>query len=503
MPRSQPSPRPSPAEWTVLIVDPNRSVRDALLGALSTPERVIQTAGTASEALSAVSLCAPDLLVVDVDLAGSAVTGLELLELLRQRGFDGEAIALASPSAEDVAKLTRATNAGARDVVWKPVDPEVLRRTVAGGLHARRPREADVRGVSTDEEEVGGRRLVGSGPVMLEVKRRLAVCASTDVSVLITGETGTGKEVAARSIHWNSGRSEGPFVAVNCGAMASSLLESTLFGHKKGAFTGAVRDHVGHFGRSGEGTIFLDEVGDAPPEVQVRLLRVLQDRRFTSVGGEAEERTTARVIAATNRDLSELVRNASFREDLFHRLDVLRIQMPPLRERVEDLTELVGHLLGRAAAQAGMEVVPPVSDEAMDAMRRRRWPGNVRELEHSLLRAVVAAGPRGVIRPEHLGLEEPAAPRSSTDPGSRQHAAVEADPAAEGRDTIRAGWLGADGRILHWDEGRRRHIEEALGRSGGSVAGAGRLLKMPRSTLQHKIHRLAIDVEDYRRKESR
>jgi len=241
--------------------------------------------------------------------------------------------------------------------------------------------------------------------VMARLLEKVARVAPTDANVLITGESGTGKELIARAIHASSPDEERPFVAVNCMSLPSTLLESELFGHVRGAFTGAVGDRRGRFALAGRGTIFLDEIGDTSLEFQAKLLRVLQEHEFYPVGAERPERTEARVIAATHRDLEAMVREGSFRQDLYYRLRVVEVTLPPLRERPGDIPPLATYLVAKAARLAG-RLPLLLSEEALRALLAHGWPGNVRELENSLTRAVVMAT-GDVIRPEHLSLEGP------------------------------------------------------------------------------------------------
>jgi DNA-binding NtrC family response regulator len=321
--------------------------------------------------------------------------------------------------------------------------------------------------------------MVGRGPAMLQVFDAIAVAAESDVPVFIVGETGTGKELVARAIHRAAGRlrgRSGSFVAVDLGAADHSLAESRLFGHREGAFTGAVGERRGAFALAEGGTIFLDEVANASPELQAKLLRVLQEREFLPLGGETRETTTARPLAATNQDPERLMKRGRLRADLWHRLAGHVIEIPPLRERMEDLEVLVPHLLRRAVVDADRVDVPTLAPDAWAALHRCPWPGNVRELENCL-RVAVVSSPGPVILDTHLHVraaDEP--PVASEDFDEDEAAPAGAHPRAPGPGGTP--WSGHDGQFLTWDEGRAQHIEAALRRARGNVSAAAHLWAM-------------------------
>ena len=318
--------------------------------------------------------------------------------------------------------MATAMREGAADFLIKPLDLHELRRVLARVLADRRLRGA----TSASSAPSGVTPLVGREPVMIELYKRIGQVAGTRANVLIRGESGTGKELVARAIHEQSAACTEPMVAVNCSAIPATLLESELFGHTRGAFTGAVTSKRGRFAVAGRGTIFLDEIGDTSPDFQAKLLRVLQEREYFPVGAERPERTEARVIAATHRDLEQLTAEDRFREDLYYRLRVVELRAPALRERPGDIPLLVAHFVALASVNLGRRT-PVVSDAAMEEMRRYAWPGNVRELENCIHRAVVVAT-GDVIRPEHLGhrrmaSESPAAALTSLAEMEREHVA--------------------------------------------------------------------------------
>jgi two-component system response regulator AtoC len=325
--------------------------------------------------------------------------GLELLRILRERLPRTSVIMMTA--FDDLPTVATAMREGAVDFLVKPLDLHQLRRVVE---RVFQDREARLLGHQKAPAPAGGEafRLLGHDPAMIEIFKIVGQVAASRASIVIRGESGTGKELVARAIHANSPYAAEPFVPVNCTALPETLLESELFGHVRGAFTGASSDRKGRFALAGRGTIFLDEIGDTALDFQSKLLRVLQEHEFYPVGAEKPERTDARVIAATHRNLEELVGKGHFREDLYYRLRVLEIVVPPLRDRMSDLPLLAEHLIAKASEAMGRS--PPIlGPEATDTLLAHRWPGNVRELENCLTRAVVLAT-GNVIRPDHLGL---------------------------------------------------------------------------------------------------
>jgi DNA-binding NtrC family response regulator len=402
----------------VLLVDDDEDVRTSLAEALGEDDYAVETAVSAEEALSLLGRRAPDVVLSDVRMPG--VDGLELLRLVRERAPQADVILMTAY--DDMPTVVRAMREGAVEFLVKPLDLHELRHLLKRVIADRRTRQARP---AVPSPALPG-QLVGRDARMIEVYKAIGLAAATRATVLVRGESGTGKELVARAIHTSSASTAEPFVAVNCAALPGALLESELFGHVRGAFTGAVASRRGAFALAGHGTIFLDEIGDTTLEFQSKLLRVLQDREFRPVGAEQAERAEARVIAATHRDLEVFVSQRAFREDLYYRLHVVEIVLPPLRERRRDIPLLAAHLV--AGAAAALEVQEPVlSPDALDRLVRHPWPGNVRELENCLTRAVVQAS-GSVIRPEHLALGAPAAiptptPLRSLDEVERDHVA--------------------------------------------------------------------------------
>ncbi len=399
-----------------------------------------------------------DLLLTDLKMPG--LDGLGVLE--RVRGVDADIPVVVMTAHATIATAVAALRLGAFDYVEKPFDNDALLAVVARALdHSRLARENRYLRAELASRH-GAASMVAESPSMQRVLDVVRRAARSDATVLVTGESGTGKELIARAVHVQSDRVGGPFVAVNCKALAPGVLESELFGHERGAFTGAESARAGLFERAESGTLFLDEIGETAPDFQAKLLRVLQDRRVTRVGGSDERALDFRVVAATNRDLKREVETGAFREDLYFRLAVIPIQLPPLRERPEDVLALARHFFVRAAADRK----PPLegwSAEVEAFLRRHPWPGNARELENTIERGVaLARGPK--IELADLLLEgEPAD--------------------AAGAEAPLADWL---------DQRAAERIREVLAASGKSRAEAARRLGVDRTTLWRWMQRLGI-----------
>jgi DNA-binding NtrC family response regulator len=370
----------------VLVVDDDPAIRETFERNLSRWGYAVSSAASAESALASLQQIDPAVVITDVRMAG--MSGLDLLQLLRERLPEVDVVVITA--FEDMRTAVSAMKAGAHEYLVKPLDLDhvelVLQRCFANRALRRRARQLAIEaGDSHGLESVAGR-----DPRMIEIYKCVGQLARTKTPVLIRGETGTGKELIARAIHFNSAHADQPFVAVNCAAIPEPLLESELFGHRKGAFTGAIADRRGRFAIASQGTIFLDEIGDTSGAFQAKLLRVLQDREFTPVGAEGVERTDARVIAATHRDLETLTRSGGFREDLYFRLRVVEITVPPLRDRPGDIPILARHFVRRISRMLGCPE-PALTAGAVGALITHLWPGNVRELENAILRAVVLA----------------------------------------------------------------------------------------------------------------
>jgi DNA-binding NtrC family response regulator len=438
----------------ILVVDDEPEVRLALAETLGSGVDVC-AAEDGERALSKLATWMPDIVLTDVRMPG--LSGLELLKLLRERAPGVDVILMSA--FDDMPTVVAAMREGAADFIAKPLDLHQVRRVLARTLDDRRTRE---RARAVTEAEAAAHRideLVGRDPTMLATYKLVGQAAAVRTNVLIRGETGTGKELIARAIHYNSADAAEPFVALNCTALASNLLESELFGHVRGSFTGAHTNRRGRFDLAGRGTIFLDEIGDTSGEFQAKLLRVLQEREYYPVGADRPERTEARVIAATHRDLESLGERGQFRADLYHRLRVMEIRVPALRERMADIPILAKHLLRRVSV-ATHHSVPVLSDEALGVLSSYAWPGNVRELENTLTRALVLA--RGdVIRAEHIEL----GPAQST---------------------------AGNGEVPTLADVERSHVERILARAGGAKTEAARLLGVSRPRLDRLLKKYGL-----------
>ena len=381
----------------IMVVDDDKDGLEVLKTRLTHAGYEVETAESAEQALARVAAFDPGMIVTDVRMSG--MTGLELLDKIRTSTDGIEVVVMTAH--DDMETAVSAMRSGAFDFLVKPVDPKALQ-----SLADRCFKERELLDSTAETEEalaLPRGRLIGGDPRMIDIYKTIGVLAANRATVLIRGETGTGKEVIARGVHDNSDVSSEPFIAVNCTALTDSLLESELFGHVKGSFTGATGSRKGYFELAGKGTIFLDEIGDTSPDFQTKLLRVLQERQFYPVGGEEPRSTKARVIGATHRPIERLIEEGRFREDLYFRLKVVEINVPPLRERPGDIQMIATALLGKIRGETGRDV-RRISDEALLRLQHHPWPGNVRELENALMRAAIVA--RGtVIGADHLILE--------------------------------------------------------------------------------------------------
>lgn len=470
----------------VLVVDDDEDLCELLALRLEHHGFRASTEATRRGALEVLEREGVDAVLLDLRLQDD--DGLEILTVLQTRSLDLPVIMLTAHGSIDYA--VEAMRRGAYGFLTKPFDDHELIQKLEHAVERIRLRR-EVEGLRRlVGESASGHRLLGSSSKIEAVRDRIARIAPSDVSVLILGESGTGKEVAARSLHAQSARRDGPFVGLNCGALPGDLLESELFGHRRGAFTGAHADKDGLFAAADGGTLFLDEIGDAPPGVQVKLLRVLEERSFTPVGAVELRSTNVRVVAATNRDLAAEVKAGRFREDLFYRLHVVPLQMPPLRDRLEDIPLLAELFLARAAAQQG-QVRPHLGPDALSVLLSHAWPGNVRELANVVQGAALLASD-GHLRASHVLAVMPRASAPS----------VSDEPAGLGLPGELSPLLGSTAELPPMRVAReafdRLYLVEVLRRAGGNVSAAAKLAGRNRTDFHDLLRRYEIAAADFR-----
>jgi DNA-binding NtrC family response regulator len=381
----------------VLFVDDEKSLQEFMRSELPRLGHEVTVCPDGRAALKALEKSTFDAAILDLRMPG--LTGIEVLEQLKQITPDTEAIVMTGHASMETA--IEAVRLGAFDYITKPCKLAEIEAVLRKVAEKRDLQHKNLALQSRVQAAEGPTVLVGNSPAMAGVHRLIATVAPTDSTVLILGETGTGKELVARTLYQQSKRSEMPFVPVNCGALAENLVESELFGHRKGAFTGADRDHKGLFEVANGGTLFLDEVGELNKNIQVKLLRFLESGEIRRVGETEPFRTGVRILCATNRDLRELIREDQFREDLYFRINTFEIRLPPLRERRPDIPDLARHLLGRAARRPAEQVADLLSPEAIEVLLEHSWPGNVREMANVMEHAYILSGGQR-ITPEHL-----------------------------------------------------------------------------------------------------
>jgi two-component system, NtrC family, response regulator AtoC len=453
----------------IIIAEDDEDLAFVLREALIRKDYDVEVAPTATALLDRLSAGAYDLVLLDVKLPD--LDGLDALPRCRELAPDTPTIVMTAHGTRQIAM--EAITRGAYDFFTKPLKMAEFQVVVARALDRRRLQQ-QVKALRAGQGS-GFEELVGQSEALKRVLDVAQRAAPTDLTILIEGESGTGKEVLARAIHRLSARKEGPLIPVNSAAIPEGLLESELFGHERGAFTGAIRARPGRFELAKDGTLFLDEIGDMPPSMQVKILRALQERQIERVGGVKPIGVDVRIIAATHQSLDELVAEGKFRQDLFYRLQGVRLRLPPLRERVDDLPLLVSYLLERAA-QRLWRAPANVSPEALRCLWTYPWPGNIRELQHVLEAAMVLSD--GVIMPEHL---PPAVQRGGT--ATTQAANVFPMPPGISLDDVLA-------------EGERRLIIDALGKAGGVQARAAKLLGISERSLWYRVKKLKIQVRN-------
>lgn len=438
---------------SVLIVDDEQSMVEMLRLFFEGENYLVDTARSVAEARQRVGDRNFDLVLCDILMPDG--NGLDLLRQIKEKSSRTAVImmtAYASPkSAIEAMKL------GAYNYISKPFDVDELRAQAQGALEKTGLEKENVYLKQQLEQRFGFSNIIGRSPRMQEIFSLIERVAKTTSTVLVRGESGTGKELIARAVHQASPRASARFLSINCGALPENLLESELFGHEKGAFTGAVREKKGLFHEADGGTLFLDEIGEMTPSMQVKLLRALQDKRIRRVGGSQEDPVDVRIIAATNRDLAERIETGDFREDLYYRINVIPIHLPPLRQRREDIPLLVDFFIKKFSEAMALDGPKPISTEALKALEQYEWPGNVRELENTIERALA------------LALEDRLTTRDLPPQVLSQTGGM-ADPVV----------LPDDGLDLeaHLDDIRRRMMQQALERTGGVQTQAAELLQM-------------------------
>ena len=448
-----------PSKGRVLIVDDEPNARSALAELLREEGYTVDTAADGFKALPKLEELAPDVIVTDLKMPG--LDGLGLMKKALAEDPERAVIVMTAFGAVDTA--VSAMRQGAADYLTKPINFEELSVVIERAIERRRLRveAGQLRRRVSEQSRIES--IVGSSPAMQSVFETILQVAPSRASVLITGESGTGKELVAAALHEHSTRASGPFVRLHCAALAETLLESELFGHERGSFTGAVARRDGRFQQADHGTLFLDEIGEISPAIQIKLLRFLQEHEFERVGGNQTIKVDVRVVAATNRDLLARVKAGQFREDLYYRLNVVTIDVPPLRARPTDIALLAVHFLRKFSA-ANQKTIVGFSDEALDRLARHDWPGNVRELENAIERAVVVC--RGdVVRPEDIAL-----------PSAR----------ASGLGGVPTGYPLVPGSTLA--ELERFAILRTLEHTGGSTSKAAEMLGISPRKIQYKLH---------------
>jgi two-component system nitrogen regulation response regulator GlnG len=464
-----------------LVADDEPSIRFVLRESLEELGCGVTDVEDGSAALEALTSGDYELAFLDIRMPGPS--GLELLDRCAELGIRTAVVIITAQNTFENA--VEAMKRGALDYLVKPFGIREVGALVDKAKRARAlERELAVLRREAGRRVVPGDRLVGKSPEMLEIFKMVGRLAGRDVSVLITGESGTGKELVAHAIHAASARAEAPFVAVNTAAIPRELLESELFGHERGAFTGAVASRPGRFREASGGTLFLDEIGDMPPELQAKILRVLQDSEVTPVGGASSTRVDVRIIAATHRDLDDAVRAGRFREDLLYRLRVVPLQIPPLRERQDDVRALAQHFVARYAEEltGGRHVL---AEETLALLESHAWPGNVRELENAIKRALVLSSSELLTGRDFAFLTEvPAGPESGASLSKLLG------------DEVEEALLGGGGELYRelMERVERPLIEAVLARTEGNQIRAAALLGINRNTLRKKIVTLGISL---------
>lgn len=467
-------------QMNALIVDDEAELRRSVISILKSTmpeiEFTIDEASTGKEALEKVKQQSWDLVLMDVKMP--EMNGLEALTAIKEH--DPRTFVVLMTAHSNLHDAVLAIKEGAYDYVEKPVNPQTLTEIVRKSQEARDLVSSLALSNPIFDDDVES-EFVGSSQGMKDVFNLIYRLCKVDTTVLIRGENGTGKELVARAIHFNSPRKSGSFVAINCGAIPENLMESELFGHEKGAFTGAIERKIGKFQMANNGTLFLDEIGELRPDMQVKLLRVLQEKKFTPVGSNREVKSNTRIIAATNRNLEKMMADGTFREDLFYRLNVMPIFLPPLRERTDDILALAQHFIKKFSRQHA-RVINGIDPEALEMLKAYRWPGNIRELENVVERAFIVENSQQITLeslPESLKLAPKEAPEK----------------------TAKVDYSGPLDFDVFKEGMEKEFIVSALKANHGRINQTVAQANIPKNTLLRKIRKYGINVKDFTNEE--
>ena len=464
----------------LLVIDDEPVICHSFRRVFSSSDVEVLTVGTVTEGWKRIELDEPDVIVLDLQLPDGS--GLDLFERIQQSNPKRPVIFVTAHGSTDTA--IEAMKRGAFDYLAKPFELEHMSRLLDRAFQAARL----MREPAALPDDPGVERILGRSPAIQEMCKQIGRIAAQDANVLILGESGTGKELVARAIYSHSRRAHRPFLAINCAAIPEGLVESELFGHEQGAFTGADRQRVGKFEQCGDGTLLLDEIGDMPPAAQAKMLRLLQEQRFERVGGNQPINTRVRILAATNQNLDQLIASGRFRNDLYYRLKVVTIRVPPLRERKEDIPELASHFLFRFAREANRDV-RGLTPEALDLLRTYHWPGNVWELQNCIQAAVYqTAG--WLVLPADLPNLSPDNPGTPTTPTNNPQSI---DLAETIESMLRDGKKELHGRVVAIVE--KELIARVLRHTHGHQAQASELLGINRATLRNRLRELGVSLD--------
>jgi two-component system response regulator AtoC len=466
----------------VLIVDDETNIHYSFQKILP-PEYQILSAQTAEEGIEKLRRETPDIVVMDIKLPG--MDGLEALKTMRE--IDARIPVIMMTAFGTVNTAITAMKFGAYEYLLKPFDISKMRTVIHKALESSdlMRRQVYVAANASVLENVSGDAIVGSSDAMQEVYKMIGQVAEQDVTVLIWGESGTGKELVARAIYHHSKRSDRPFLEINCAALPENLLESEIFGYEKGAFTGAFERHIGKFEQVHKGTLFFDEIGEMSLSTQAKILRVIQYGEFNRVGGKEVIRTDVRLLAATNRNLEEAIRKGAFREDLYYRLNVITIYLPPLRERRDDISDLVNYFIAKYSRESGKNI-KGINDQALQLLKNYSWPGNVRQLENCIRRAIVLT--KGfTLMPEDLELEDKIEQESATTEEEDQSAL----------DRILTNIANGKSKMKLWPTVEKILIIQALHKTRGNQVKAAQLLGIHRNTLRNRIDKYNLTEKDF------